>query len=87
MWICYCCSKCLLRTEIFFESRDDLFDKQRDQSKFADVYKNYVKDCLSSCMDALPAALIIEPGMHFDLESIGLSKLGSFNIFWQGLLT
>ena len=64
-----------------------MFDKQRDQSKLADVYKNYVKDGLSSCVDALPAALIIEPGMHFDLEGNGLSKLGSFNIFWQGLLS
>ena len=44
-----------------------MFDKERDQSQLADVYKNYVKHGLSSCVDGLPAALIIEPGMELEI--------------------
>eukprot|EP00250_Pteridium_aquilinum_P016808 c23301_g1_i1 orf=265-2925(-) len=49
-----------------YQSRDDFFDKQREDSQLATMYKKYIESRMSSCKDASThiAGLIIEPVIH-----------------------
>lgn len=59
-------SESVCNMNFLYQSRDDLFDKERDQSQLANVYLNFIRNRICSCTDASTciAALIIEPVIH-----------------------